>query len=73
MKPTNKQQVLVQMIVPDAAIVQAALTDVPASLTLETPNGAMRVEIQPGFFDFPQQLTKAWQGVHSPQSDRSAH
>ena len=72
MKATNKPQATIQMIVPDTAIVQAVLTDIPASLTLETPSGAMRVEIQPGYFDCPQRLTKAWQDEYSPQSDCSA-
>ena len=63
MKTTNNPQAFVHMILPDAAIVQAELTDVPAALTLETPSGAMRVEIKPGFCGDKRLLTKARQGV----------
>ncbi len=65
MPTANKPQTIVRMVMPNVAIVQAAITDAPASLTLETPCGAMRVEIRHGFSDDRKRLTKARRGVQS--------
>ena len=63
MLTNNKPQTLVRMVMPNAAIVQAVLTDMPASLTLQTPFGAMQVEVGQKFSDDRNRLTKARRGV----------
>ncbi len=63
MPANNKPQTLVRMVMPNAAIVQAVLTDMPASLTLRTPFGAMQVEVGQKFSDDRNRLTKARRGV----------
>ncbi len=44
-------QTHVQIVMPHNAAVHAVLSAAPSSLTLETPGGAIRVEVRQGFFD----------------------
>ena len=59
MQRDGKSEIWVQMVVPGAAAVQAALTETPASVTLRTAHGEMQVVVGHTFSGDTRRLTNA--------------
>ena len=57
MHSDGKSEIWVQMVVPGAAAVQAALTETPASVTLRTAYGELQVAVGHTFAGDTRRLT----------------
>ena len=62
MQDIGKPEIWIQMVMPGTAAVQATLTGTPASVTLRTAHGVMRVAVSQTFSDDSKRLTRAQHG-----------